>query len=176
MSYLNFVQTVPVFAEKICDYFEKVELKTGKNFEKVVEKYTLDFDSIVGDRVEKEPKPRKGEPTPPTPRARKYYDRACFIRKNNKDSERGLLDYSRLMFCLYMSIINNSFKKIEDLDFAFKSLNLTKMLEAMCRETTLLGRKSKFDIKDPYSSDRSTFVITVIMFYYMKSKEVIGEY
>ena len=68
--------TVPVLAEKLCDYFEKIELKTGKPFEKVVEKYTADLDSVVGERIAKEPKPRKNKPTPPTPRARKYYEKA----------------------------------------------------------------------------------------------------
>ena len=76
--------TVPVLAEKLCDYFEKIELKMGKPFEKVVEKYTADLDSVVGDRIAKEPKPRKNKPTPPTPRARKYYEKACFLRKNKK--------------------------------------------------------------------------------------------
>ena len=168
--------TVPVMAEKLCDYFEKIELKTGKPFEKVVENYTSDLDSVVGERIAKEPKPRKNKPTPPTPRARKYYEKACFLRKNNKETKHGLLDYTRIMLCLYAAIIQNNCKEIDDFNLSMNGLNLTKIIEALRKETVLLGKKPKFETKDPYTSDRSTFILLVIMFYYMKSKEIVGEY
>lgn len=168
--------TVPMMAEKLCDYFEKIELKTGKQFEKIVEKYTADLDSVVGERIAKEPKPRKNKPTPSTPRARKYYEKACFLRKNNKETHHGLLDYTRIMLCLYTAIIQNNGKEIDDFTLSMNGLNLNKMIEALGKETVLLGKKLKFETKDPYTSDRSTFVLLVIMFYYMKSKEIVGDY
>ena len=34
----------------------------------------------------------------------------------------------------------------------------------------------KFDTKESYGSDRSTFILLIILYYYMKSKEIMGEY
>lgn len=168
--------TANILGEKLCDYFEKIELKTGKTFERVLEKYTLDLDSVVSERVAKEPKPQKNKPTPTTPRARKYYDKSCYLRKHNKESKHGLLDYTRIILCLYSAIINNDFKEIDDFNLSVGGVNLTKVIESLRKETTLLGKKQRFNTKDPYTSDRSTFVLLVIMFYYMKSKEIVGEY
>ena len=36
-----------VLAEKLCDYFEKLELKTGKDFDKQLDAYIKDLDSIL---------------------------------------------------------------------------------------------------------------------------------
>ncbi len=168
--------TVLGFAEKLCDYFEKVEIKTNRDFDKTVEKYVNDFDSIIKERIAQEPKQRKNREKPPIPRARKYYEEISVIRENRDDPMQGLLDYSRIAFCLYMSIIKNNFKKIKDFDYALKNLSLAEIIKAMREETILLGKKPRFEAIDPYKSDRSTFVITVIMFFYMKSKEVEGKY
>lgn len=168
--------TKEILAEKLCDYFEKIELKTGKSFEKVIEKYTSDLDSIVGDKIAKEPKAKRNEPTPPTPRSRKYYEKACTIKKANKMTRHGLLDYSRLMLCLYTEIIKNDGKVIDDFDFSSDCLNLTRIIDSMRSETGFIGKKAKFDTKEPYAADRSTFIMVIIMFYYIKSKEIIGEY
>lgn len=168
--------TKEILSEKLCDYFEKINLKTGKSFEKVVEKYTSDLDSIVGGRIAKEPKAKKNEPMPPMPRSRKYYEKACTINKSNKIWKHGLLDYSRLMMCLYTEILNDDNKVIDDFDFSTECLNLSRIIDAMRKETGLIGKKAKFDTKEPYTSDRSTFIMVIIMFYYIKGNEVIGEY
>lgn len=56
--------TLAILSEKICDYFEKLELKTGKSFDKYVDSYLKDLDSIVERRIEKTPQPKKNDPTP----------------------------------------------------------------------------------------------------------------
>ena len=168
--------TVPVLKELLCNYFDKVELKTGKEFERIVEKYTSDLDSIVESRIEETPKARRNQPTPPTPRARKYYEKAIGIKRINRETKRGLIDYTRFMLCLYTAIINNNYKKIKDFDLSINCLNLTKIIESMRKETVSIRKRPRFDTQNPYDSDRSSFVILVIMFYYMKSKEVVGEY
>lgn len=168
--------TVPVLEELLCNYFDKVELKTGKEFERIVEKYTYDLDSIVRSRIEETPKARKNQPTPPTPRARKYYEKAIGIKKINSETKRGLIDYTRLMLCLYTAIIKNNYKRISDFDLSINCLNLTRIIGSMRKETVSIRKKPRFDTQNPYDSDRSSFVILVIMFYYMKSKEVVGEY
>lgn len=166
-----------VLAEKLCDYFEKIELKTSRTFDKTVEKYMKDLDSIVCDRIAKELKPKNNKTTPATSRARKYYEKACEFRRLNEDSVRVLIDYTRIMLCLYMAIINGDKKEINDFRYSMSELNLTKIIESLYKEKgALLWQKTRFEIKDPYTSDRSTFIMLVIIFYYMKSKEIVGEY
>lgn len=168
--------TPPALAEKLCDYFEKIELKTGKTFLKTVEKYTADLDSVIREKIAKEPKPKKGLPAPPIPRARKYYDRASGMKKQTSDSYCELLDYTRIMLCLYNAIQNSENKEIDDFDLSISKLNLTAITEALLKEPAALGKKMKFDTKESYGSDRSTFILLIILYYYMKSKEIKGEY
>lgn len=137
-----------MLGEKICDYFNKTELATGKNFEKLVKKYASDLDSVVGSRIAREPKPRKNRPTPPTSRARKYYEKAQELEKHDLGTCQGLMDYTRLMLCLYSSIINNSFKEIEDFDYSVSAINLNKIIESMRKETVGIGKKPRFDTAD----------------------------
>lgn len=168
--------TQTFLAEKLCDYFEKIEAKTGKPFEVIVEKYITDLDSVVGNRIAKKPRPTKSDPKPEKPRARKYYDETCTLRKINKEYKCGLLDYSRIMFCLYMAIISNNFQEIDDFDLSMKVLDIEQIISALREETALHGKKLKFETEDPYTYDRSTFILLVVMFYYMKSREIVGEY
>ena len=168
--------TKEILFEKLCDYFEKMELKTGKNFERLIEVYASDIDSLVVNRIAKEPKAKKNEQVPPAPRARKYYDKISVARKSNKASKQVLIDYSRVMLCLYMTIIRESLEVIDDFDYSVGSLNLTKIIDSMRVETTFRGKKLRFDTKDIYGTDRCTFIWVIMMFYYIKSKEVIGEY
>ena len=167
--------TIPFLAEKINDYFEIVSVSKYLSFEEIVKKYINDLDRVVCTRIEKEVKTKKGEPAY-IPRSRRYYDKACELKKYNKDSKRGLIDYSRIMLCLYSSIIKNDLNVIDDFDYSLDGLNLTAIIEAMLKEPGLRKNKTWFDINDPYRSDRCTFVLLVIMFYYIKSNEIVGEY
>lgn len=162
--------------EKLCDYFEKIELKTGKKFEKLIGIYADDLENLVGNRIAKEPKAKKNEPTPPIPRARRYYDKITVARKSNDASKQVLVDYSRIMLCLYMSIIRQDLGEISDFDYSVGSINLTKIIDSMRAEKGSITKKSKFDTKEIYGKDRCTFILVIVMFYYIKSKEVIGEY
>src|SRR5690606_2458191 len=56
--------TPAILSEKLCDYFEKLELKTGKSFDKYVESYLKDLDSIIERRIAKTPQQKKNDPTP----------------------------------------------------------------------------------------------------------------
>lgn len=170
-EYLGFVFvdaddiTPDVLCEKLYDYFRR----TGKTFEKLVEKYTNDLNSVVDDRIIKEEKPRKkGEPVAPPCRARKYYDKAENIKEQNKSTQRGLLDYTRLMLCLYNSIISNKYEQIENFDFSTASLNLNIILDSLKQEKGSLGKKLRFDLNN--IDTRCSFIILIIMFFYMKSK------
>ena len=110
--------TIGILSEKVCDYFEKLELKSGKNFEKQLDAYLKAVDSIVSRRVAVTPRQKKKNADPvTTPRARKYYEKAESIKEKRTWKVRSLLDYSRIMFCLYSAIIENGYKEIQNLDF-----------------------------------------------------------
>ena len=172
--------TAEILSEKLCDYFEKLELKTGKNFDKHVEAYFKDLDEIVEHRIEKTPKPKKNDPTPVIiSRARKYYEKAVSLKKMRSLSTGPLVDYTRIMLCLYTAIIKNNFKEIGNFDYSSDCLNPVCIISAMKNEQVpvaiKIGRKQKFDIKDLYSSDTCSFILTIILAYKILNDRVEGE-
>lgn len=105
-------------SEKVCDYFEKVTIKTGKSFDKLIEAYTKGIDYVVGNKIAKAPKAKKNSQVKEdTPRAAKYYEKALTIKNSRNLSTRNLIDYSRIIFCLYMEIIKNNYSVISNFDF-----------------------------------------------------------
>ena len=172
--------TLGILSEKLCDYFEKLELKTGKSFDKYVESYLKDLDSIVERRIEKTPQPKKNDPTPvAVPRARKYYEKAASMKKTRALSTNNLVDYTRIMLCLYTAIIKNGFKEIDNFDFSSDCLNPLDIIGAMKNEqepvAIKIGKKSKFDIKDIYCSDTCTFILTIVIVYKILNDRVQEE-
>lgn len=162
--------TPEILSEKLCDYFEKLELKTGKSFDKYVESYLKDLDSIVEKRIEKTPQSKKNDPTPVVvPRARKYYEKAVSLKKTRALSTSHLVDYTRIMLCLYTAIIKNDFKEIGNFDFSSDCLNPLDIISAMKNEQDAvaikIGKKQKFDIKELYCSDTCTFILTIVLAY-----------
>ena len=160
--------TIEALSEKLCDYFEKVELQSFKSFEKQVKVYMDNLDAIIENDIERTPKQKKKDRSPvETPRARKYYEKAKEIKESRDISLERIIDYSRIMLCLYAAIIDNNHKYIGDFDFSTDSLDQNRILEAMKKEKRmklpLIGSKNKFDIRDLYSLDTSTFVMTIIM-------------
>ena len=177
--------TNDIFSEKLCDYFEKLELKTGKNFDNYIESYLKNWDSIVERRIEKTPQPKKGESNPVVvPRARKYYDKAVSLKKARILSIGHLVDYTRIMLCLYTAIIKNNFKRISNFDFSSDCISPTDIISAMKNEhesafniggAIKVGEKSKFDIKDLYCSDTCTFILTIILVHKIVNDRIKGD-
>ena len=171
--------TKSILAEKLCDYFEKLELKTGMNFDKLIDSYIKNIDSIVGKRVAKTPQAKKNDPTPiVVPRARKYYERALYNKNSRNISVRNLLDYSRIMFCLYTAIIKNGGKEISNFDYSIGCLSPECIIDSMKNEqyTIVKMKKNKFDIKDLYCLDTGTFILSIIILYAILHDRVEGEY
>ena len=160
--------TPAILSEKLCDYFEKLELKAGKSFDKYVESYLKDLDSIIERRIKKTPQPKKNDPTPViVPRARKYYEKAASLKKARTLATWVLVDYTRIMLCLYSAIIKSGFKEISNFDFSSDCINPLNIITAMKNEQVpvaiKIGKKQKFDIKDLYCSDTCTFMLTIIL-------------
>lgn len=168
-----------VLAEKLCDYFEKLELRTGKNFDRQVDAYIKDIDSIVSRRIAKTPQPKKDDQTPVvTPRSRKYYEKALATKNSRNLSVSNLVDYSRIMFCLYAAIIKAHYKEIKAPDFSVSSLDPDAIIGSMKTETDtiVMVKKNRFDIKNLYSSDTCTFIMSVILLHKIMNDRVQGEY
>ena len=172
--------TPAILSEKICDYFEKLELKTGKSFDKYVESYLKDLDSIVERRIAKTPQPKKNDPTPVViPRARKYYEKAVSLKKARTLATGVLVDYTRIMLCLYTAIIKSGFKEIGNFDFSSDCINPLDIIAAMKNEqepvAIKIGKKQKFDIKDLYCSDTCTFMFAIVLAYKILNDRVQEE-
>ena len=153
-------------SEKLCDYFEKVELKTSKPFNKQIQEYVQNIMNLIKDNIAEEPKQKKKDKTPAImPRARKYYEEAISIRNPENLSLRKLIDYSRIIFCLYSAVIANNHKPINDFDYSADCLNQSHIIGAMKREkkNKLMKAKTMFNTEELYSIDTCTFVLTIIM-------------
>lgn len=163
-----------ILEEKLSDYFEKVELLAGgKKFSYVIENYADALNSVVKEHLEQPTLPiRNGSLS--DSRAKKYYDKACALKKNGLESFDDLLDYSRIMLCLYMAIINKKHSHISDFDYSSECLEGSRILTSLREEksTNIMGTKKRFDTKGAYSTDRCTFIMIIIMYQYIKSKEV----
>ena len=161
--------TKEVLAEKIHDHFEKIQYKTGKKFEDLIKSYMAELDALVEPHVAKMPPVKKNEPAPAVPRSRKYYEKAAELRKTAKAISE-LVDYTRLMLCLYAAILNREEERISNLDFSLNCLDPDVIEVALKSETesVLFGMKNpkpRFDTSDPYTTDSCFFVIVIILLY-----------
>ena len=167
-----------IFEEKLADYFEKIAIKNNKQFGTFIGGFVDAWDDIVKRRIPKEPPAKKGSPTPPVPRARKYYLRAAETKESRNITVKQLADYGRIMMCLYMAPVDDE-KVITQFDFSVSCLDLNKMLSSMKAEKNA-GinplKKLQFDISDAYSTDTCTFVLTMIVYAFIKSNELLGGY
>lgn len=161
-----------IFSEKIVDYIEKIELKTGDPFSSHLKKYIDNLSSIVKSHL------IEGS------RAKRYFNYACDKIDIKEIELEKLVDYTRIMMCLYSKIIEEGYSDIDNFDFAIENIDLDMILSAMADEKIPevdfgvfnLGTKKKFDFDDIYSSDAFTFIIIVILYYYLVNFKVRGEY
>ncbi len=164
-----------VYSEKLCDYFEKLEFKTSDTFEELLEKYLSDWDSLVEDSIISESTPsEEGQPQTVT-RAKKYYSHAIEIKEAGNISIKQVSEFSRIMMCLYMAIIEKDFAEIDDFDYAIQCIDLDRILDAMHQKKTdgflMFGGGAKFDTSDRYSMDTGFFVLTIIMYYHIQNQQ-----
>lgn len=172
--------TIDILAEKVCDYFGTLEIKTGKVFDKHIESYLSDLDSIVGPHIAKTPQAKKGDTTPVVvPRSRKYYEKAVTTKGVKKPSMTQLVDYSRIMLCLYTAAIKNEGKPIDNFDYAADCLVPTSIVEAMKSEEVSVvfppSKKKRFDTKELYSDDVCTLILSILFLCSIINGKVEGE-
>lgn len=181
-NYLQFVVVENIedvnslmLSEKICDCFGA----TGKILNSLIEQFTTDFEMLLDSRIEK-----TGENGTGITRARQYYEEACtintkvasvqqagkipikiFEKTQKKYKFDEVLDYSRIMMCLYMAIMNNNYNGISNFDFSFESIDIDRLITSMKSD----------NIKGRYVQN-SSILITILMYYYMKNTAVKGDY
>ena len=157
--------TNEILAEKVCDYFETLTIKTGKPFDKQIETYIETLEYYVGRKIAKVSHSKKDTAPIAEPRARKYYNKALSIRNSRNLSVRQFLDYSRIMMCLEMAIINKDFKEIENLDYSADCLDADKIIDVIKNITVHAGikkQKPRFDTKELYCQDTFFFIILIL--------------
>ncbi len=174
--------TKDILAEKVCDYFCILEIKTGKAFDKHIESYMSDLDSIVGPHIAKTPQAKKGDKTPivdSRPRSRKYYDKVITTKGVKNPSLTQLVDYSRIMMCLYTAAIKNRDNPIDNFDYASKCLAPVSIVDAMKSEEISIVhtrlKKKRFDMKDLYSDDVCTLILSILILFSIINEKVEGE-
>ncbi len=157
-----------ILAEKICDYFDTLEVKTGRPFDRFIETYLNDLDSIVEPHIAKTPQAKKGDTTPVTvPRARKYYEKAAAIKRVKNPSVGQLIDYSRLMLCLYSAAIQSEVSPIDDFDYAADCLIPENIIDSMKDEEVWvvfpISKRKRFETKELYSDDICTLILSILI-------------
>ena len=128
---------------------------------------------MVKERIAKTPKPKKREPNRPEPRSRKYYDKVSIIIDKDK-SIYSLVDYSRIILCIYYSIIKNNYQEVDDFDYSVSCLDIRKIIDSLLSTDTFLGKKKKLYDKI-IKKDRLFVIMLIIMFYYIKNNNIEEE-
>ena len=152
-----------VLSEKLSDYFKMVGMKTFKSFDDCIHTYMDGLNAIV------EPRVARTSQSSVVPRARKYYERFAEMRFAPTRIIEDLVDYSRIMFCLYESIIENDMKPIDDFDYDRDALDPVEIIESMRSEEGrgLFRRQGSklFDTNETYEMGTCVIVIAMILLY-----------
>lgn len=173
--------TIDILAEKVCDYFGTLEIKQEKVlFDERIKTYMNKIDKIVKPRIADTPQPKKGDTTPiVVPRSRKYYEKAVATKREKELSMLKLVDYSRIMMCLYTAANNNEGKTITNFDYAADCLIPASIIDAMkSKEDSggfLPSKKKRFDTKELYSDDMCTLIMSILILCSIINGKVEGE-
>lgn len=159
------------FLEKVVDYIEKLELKTGKEFEKHVKNYISDLSSLVKGKIKDKS------------RAYRYYELANKKIDTKVVSLIQITDFTRIILCIYSEIIKSEEKEIDNFNLSIDSIELKNILLSMENEKLAevdlgvinFGLRNRFNTKELYSSDTFTFMLVIIMYYHLMNLKVEGE-
>lgn len=173
-DYITFAMVKPKnvkkshLAEKLYDYFEMLEVKTGTSFDKELGIYMNNLKYIVEPHIAKAPSAKKGDPQPITiPRARKYFEKAVQIKNNKKPAFSQIMDYSRIMLCLYAATIKSKEYTITNFDYSLDCLNPKQLMKSMRKEEISVlippSKKPRFNTEELYNNDSCTLIMTAIM-------------
>lgn len=164
-QFLNHI-TKEAMAEKLYDHFMMVELMNKCDFNKLIKSYFKCLNEILESQI---------ETSKQKTRAQKYYERAISISKSKEVNFQDLMDYTRIMMCLYMAVTKNQSKLISDFDLSKGCLDMDTILTFIHRETVpaigINKRKPRFDFHNPYSMDSCILLILTLLLYKLKDRE-----
>lgn len=165
--------TKDILSEKICDYLEKVELKTQDSLDKQVKNFCKTLDAVVSPKIAKV---TKANPNPS--RARRYYEHIKDIPRQKELTIQELMTYSRVMLCLYHAIIDNKGEEITNFDYTLSTITVTKILDALTKEQNNFVKQFKvlFEVKEEFTSERGILVLVVMILNKLLDSAVIGDY
>ncbi|HFI0234569.1 hypothetical protein HCC70_04360 [Streptococcus suis] len=168
-----------IFSEKLYDYLEKLELKTKIPFQKHLVYYSIFLDKLVSNKIAKAPKGNKKVMDPPLiPRARRYYDKAKVAGKKQFHSVHQLIDYCRVMFCLYNSALQSDSKQLENFDLSIDALSIEQIILNMKQEQ---AKKLNFQVAEffsmngIYSSEVFYLIMTIIVYCKLMESKIQGD-
>ena len=177
--------TQSIFAEKLYDYFEKVEYSNNKDFPNLLQKYMQSLDDKVSKYIEKSPRKKNAE-IEDIPRARKYYNKIIEYKKQNDLDYNRLRDYSRIMFCLYAEITNQN-DTITNFDYSISRLDYSKIIQSMKKSKTSKNSKNNvtkniiekknvlFGQNKEFSFEMCSRVIAIIVLFEIINWNIDGE-
>ncbi|WP_295756836.1 hypothetical protein [uncultured Holdemanella sp.] len=164
-QFLNHI-TKEVAAEKLYDHFRMVELTNKCDFNKLIKSYFKCLNEILESQI---------ETSKQKTRAQKYYEKAVSISKSKEVNFQDLVDYTRIMMCLYMAVTKNHSKLISDFDLSKECLDMDTILTFIRRETVpaigINKRKPRFDFHNSYSMDSCILLILTLVLYKLKDGE-----
>ena len=158
--------TKEVMAEKLYDHFMMVELFNKCDFNKLVMSYYKSINEILESQI---------ETSKQKTRAQKYYEKAVSISKSKEIIFQNLMDYTRIMMCLYMAVTKNQSKLISEFDLSKECLDMDTILTFIRRETVptigINKHKPRFDFHNPYNMDSCILLILTLLLYKLKDGE-----
>ena len=160
-------------SEKILDYFETLEIKSGDSTNVILQKYMSNMKNLVSAKIVRLPRGKKQESDASIPRARRYYEYAKTIRYSKDITFSQRVDFVRIILCLYMAIINDNREYIDDFDLSVDAIHIDRVLKAMKAEKTdaRVGKKIMFDLSSKYSIDFCTMILTIMFYVYIKNSD-----
>ncbi|HFI0345437.1 TPA: hypothetical protein ACGOWL_000844 [Streptococcus suis] len=165
--------TEEILSEKICDYFEKVELITFDSFDGLLRNFYKIIDSAVSNKVSRV---TKAHPTPS--RARKYYENVKQLSKNKDITARQIVEYSRIMFCLYSSIIDNQESEITNFTYSLSNFKSEKIVESLINKNKKILKKVNRlpESRENHSREIGVLILIIIILHKILDSKISGEY
>ena len=101
------------------------------------------------------------------------------IKGVKKPSLPQMIDYSRIMMCLYAAAIQNEGKPIDNFNYAAECLLPANIVDALKNEKVSIAfppfKKKRFDAKALYGDDMCTLILSILILCSIISEEVEGE-
>ena len=106
------------------------------------------------------------------------HEKALSIKDVKNPSITEIIDYTRIMMCLYTEIIKNKEKPIENFDYSAFCLVPEKLIKDNLNRHGMAPAPrtiKRFDTRDPYGNDRCTVILLTILLCSIVNGRVEGD-